>query len=84
MDGSPAAPRPAQETLDEVVLVRSSVADGLSFPHLGERFLALLGFQQLDRRLDGLADLGPYRLAARARLLREARSRRPTRSSKDR
>src|SRR5205814_621266 len=60
-----------QDALDEVVLVRRPVADGLRFPHLGERFLALFGFQQLDRGLDGLADLGAYRLAARARLLRE-------------
>src|SRR5213076_3068237 len=60
-----------QDALDEVVLVRRPVADGLRFAHLGERFLALFGFQQLDRGLDGLADLRAYRLAARARLLRE-------------
>src|SRR5207245_6508051 len=61
-----------QDALDEVVLVRRPVADGLRFAHLGERFLAFLGFDQLDRGLDGLADLGSHRLrGARAGLLRE-------------
>src|SRR6266702_3868584 len=60
-----------QDTLDQVVLVRRPVADGLCFAHLGERFLALFGFQELDRGLDGVADLGSYRLAACPRLLGE-------------
>src|SRR6266702_2328874 len=60
-----------QDTLDQVVLVRRPIADGLCFAHLGERFLALFGFQELDRGLDGLADLGSRRLGARSRLLGE-------------
>jgi len=72
VDASPAVAAACPRTpLDEVILVRCPVADGLGFAHLGDRFLALLRFDQLDRGLDGRADLGSHRLGARARLLRE-------------
>jgi len=50
---------------------------------LPKRFLALFGFQQVDRGLDRLADLGPYRRPYLRPAPARARSRRPTRSNKD-